>query len=48
MHRYNHASSLIEKSPPGWEGRDAIIFIFCWLRFSQVTGLTLWGLGLRD
>mmetsp|Transcript_43979 Transcript_43979/g.104093 ORF Transcript_43979/g.104093 Transcript_43979/m.104093 type:complete len:1491 (+) Transcript_43979:153-4625(+) len=40
MHRYNHACHLIEKSPPGPDGRDAIIMIFCWLRFSQIRQLS--------
>jgi len=40
MHRYNHACHLIDKSPPGPLGKDAIIMIFCWLRYSQIRQLS--------
>jgi alpha-glucan,water dikinase len=40
MHRYNHAASLIERTPPGPASRDAIAMIFVWLRFSQIRQLS--------
>lgn len=38
MHRYNAATSLIDRTPPG--AIDAITMIFVWLRFSQIRQLS--------